>query len=162
MAARVPRRSFASPFVVTLAVACTPATGPVGNPPAPQPEPVGETPTPGDTAPTATPGAAEGGTTEEKEVRWAVTKQGKDCFTQLQIECTQPPGEPARSCNPPAPQKYDCPKWDNGAAMDFDGGDTIAGVAGGKECTLYFSAGGCPEGASCNPPPPRAVACPKV
>lgn len=154
MAARVPRRSFASPFVVTLAVACTPAT----------------TTTPTTTAPTQTPPdgpvaetpTSEPAPTEETSMRWVVTKQGQECFTQPRVDCSPAPGQPPRVCNPPAPQKYDCPKWDDGSAMDFDGGDTIEGVPGGKQCTLYFSGGACPEGASCNPPPPRTVACPKV
>ncbi|HWB75037.1 MAG TPA: hypothetical protein VG755_08770 [Nannocystaceae bacterium] len=150
MAARVPRRSFASPFVVTLAVACTPATT-TTNPPTstPQNTPVAETP-PTETPPTETP--------EAIEARWGVTKEGKECFTHRHVDCS----DPAQSCNPPPPQKYDCPKWDNGDAMSFEGGATIEGVAGGEQCTLYFSGGACPEGASCNPPPPRAVACPKV
>jgi hypothetical protein len=155
MAARVPRRSFASPFVVTLAVACTPATT---NPPtgtAADPN-VAQTPTTDPATPD--PATTDPPKTDEEPARWAVSKKGSDCFTQRRIECS----DPSRSCNPPAPQKYDCPKWDDGSPMGFDEGDTIEGVAGAEKCTLYFSGGSCPEGASCNPPPPRAVACPKV
>jgi hypothetical protein len=152
MAARVPRRSFASPVVVTLAVACTPAPTTPPNDTAADPT-VAQTPTP-DPNPTTDPPTTEPPT----PVRWSMSKKGNDCFAQRQIECS----DPGRSCNPPAPQKYDCPKWDDGSAMGFDEGDSIEGVPGAEKCTLYFSGGSCPEGASCNPPPPRAVPCPKV
>ncbi|MBX7081661.1 MAG: hypothetical protein K1X88_20835 [Nannocystaceae bacterium] len=159
MPAREPRRRFAAPLVLTIAAtpACAgssttgaepPTTaGPTTAEPQPQPQPQ---PEPGD------------GTTADdaRERRWTVMRNGKTCQTMIAIDCSQPPGQPQHTCNPPAPREYPCPTYDDGSVIDVGPGFTIEGEAGAKDCTMYFPTGDCPADASCNPPPPRRVDCP--
>src|SRR5512138_3724220 len=132
---RTPRRTFATPFVVTLAacgpaqhtsnppgpaqpppsapVASAPSTDPATpappdpcagmpteapskNPPAPRPPPKGNPPPP---------------ETFPYEQRWFVSKSGGACLARPKVDCPKPEaGKPTRTCNPPPPIKYECPK----------------------------------------------------
>jgi hypothetical protein len=182
MSARQLRRSFATPFIVTLAsssmvAACGPKPlprhenppGPAGhtNPPAPEPKPTepaqpttGE-PTPAPVEP-ATPGAPAPQAAKEPakyEQKWTVMKfkGNADCQAMVDVNCPKPEkGKAVPTCNPPPPIKYACP-------TGFADGDTLKIIlrVGATECFVDFGPMKCPEGAKCNPPPPRKVACPE-
>jgi hypothetical protein len=168
MAARTPRRSFATPFVVTLAAApacyvqsapppaepvpqqqAAPATV-VANPPRPQPTPAVTNP-PRPVEPPATtvvtnpprPTGPAAGTT------WHVFKTKDGCEAALDVSCPK-----GATCNPPPPQKYDC----EGLSI----GKPITIVSEGEGiCHVQPEPVHCPPGAMCNPPRPRRVACPQ-
>ncbi len=167
MSARQPRRSFATPFVITLAAgaACTPRATPTP-PPGPittTPEtttvetppvetPPVETP-PVETPPVATPPAETPPSPPVKTLRWQANQVGQKCTTQLQTDCSEPP------CEPGPKVKYDCPKSEDGTILGIDGA-RIEGAEGQASCTLRLQVR-CPPSARCNPPPPRSVPCPK-
>ena len=152
MAARAPRKLFASPFVITLA-ACGPQAQPaqptqptqptdpmiVANPPPPAPPPT------------------DNGTSVEQ--RWTVFKDGSACRAMTSVDCPKPkhPGDPVPTCNPPPPMKIECPAgWDGASPM------TVVKYATGAECMIEppkVSEADCPK-AKCNPPPPRKISCP--
>lgn len=182
MSARQVRRSFATPFIVTLAgsslatVACGPKPlprhenppgpsthtnppEPHANPPAPDTKP--EEPTAG-TAPTTDPGTpAPPAPVKEPakyEQKWTVMKlKGRDeCSAMVDVQCPKPEnGKPVPTCNPPPPIKYACP-------AGFEEGDTMRIIlrAGATECFVNFEVR-CPDNSRCNPPPPRKVPCPE-
>ncbi|MFO0634564.1 MAG: hypothetical protein U0168_17110 [Nannocystaceae bacterium] len=160
MPAREPRRRFAAPLVLTIAAAPACAgSGTTG----PEPPATTAAPTTADPQPQPDGGGDAGdGTTAQdgREGRWSVMRNGNGCQTMIAVDCSQPPGEPQHTCNPPAPREYPCPKWDDGSVIDVGPGFTIEGKAGAKDCTMYFPTGDCPADASCNPPPPRRVDCP--
>jgi hypothetical protein len=151
MAARAPRKLFASPFVITLA-ACGPQPQPAQPQPQPQPDPmiVANPPAP---APPAPDNAAT------VEQRWTVSKGGSACQAMAHADCPRPkhPGEPVPTCNPPPPMKIECPAgWDGKSPM------TVVRYANQTECMIEppkVSEADCPK-ASCNPPPPRKITCP--
>ncbi len=155
MSARIPRKVFATPFVVTLA-ACGGGAG--GEPPQPPTPPTTEVtptnpPAPDDhvLVPTATPSATP---PVAKEQTWSLSKNGKECTTVAAVDCSQPPGQPQHTCNPPPAVKYACP-----AGVEIVEGTTIARPEGKTACELrrppkYFSVD-CPKGEMCNPPPPQ-------
>jgi hypothetical protein len=170
MAARTPRRSFATPFVVTLAAApaCYVQSAPpaqpepaaqqqpqpaspgvvVANPPRPQSQPVDQTPPDQKPNPVVMnpprPTVAAAGTS------WHVFKTKDGCEAALDVECPK-----GATCNPPPPQKYDCP---DGIVI----GKPITIVAQGDGvCVVQHEPPACPPGAMCNPPRPKPVACPK-
>lgn len=189
MSARSPRRSFARSLVVTLAAvpamvpACTksPSRPPHYNPPRPTyPEPTPADPTPTDStapapgepttpaAPTTAPSAsaapsASGEPAQAKPAKppdypqhWIVTKNGATCLAQPRVECsTGTTTKVVSTCNPPAASAYTCPP-----SMG-DGPVTVVRYAHSFECTIERPPMRCPEGARCNPPPPRRVECPK-
>ena len=138
MAARTPRRSFAAPFVVTLAAplaACfvqagPPPQQPPGNPPPPEVAQQQQTPPPDHVIVSNPPRP--------------VTPPPSDPPPQ------QKPPNPA-TMNPPRPQPVDqqpqssSEKW----TIFKQGNDCMASVK--TEC---------PKGAMCNPPPPIKYACP--
>jgi hypothetical protein len=149
MAARIPRRSFATPFVVTLvaAPACyTNTTSPPPeqpppphvNPPAPQPP---------EPQPPQANGPADG-------TRWTIAKTQSGCTAAMKVECPKPVDGHVVMCNPPPPRPYACP--DN---VSLDAPITI--VASGGECMIDHGPMHCPAGAMCNPPAPRRVTCPQ-
>jgi hypothetical protein len=155
MAARIPRRSFATPFVVTLvaAPACYTNTtspppsdpqGPIVNPPPPQ-RPA-EQPQQPPTPPTAN-GPADG-------TRWTITKTASGCTAIMKVECPKPVDGHMVTCNPPPPRPYTCPEH-----ISLDAPITI--VANDGECRVDYGPMHCPPGAMCNPPPPRKVTCPQ-
>lgn len=178
MAARTPRRSFASPFVVTLAAvpACyvqsTP--GPQSAPPphvppsqtahpqpqspAPQPPPPAQPP-PAHQAPAQPPPVVVANppppTTQpppsEQRTEWTVykTKDGA-CMAAIKVEC-----HPKATCNPPPPFPYACPE-----NVSLDKPVTVV-MRDGERCFVEYEMPKCPPGVACNPPRPQPVACPK-
>src|SRR5689334_6341297 len=135
MSARTIRRSFAAPFVVTIAtmspaLADKPPPSPPGkNPPAPR-EPA------------------------KAERHWTGQKSGAkdakptDCFAQQEFTCPKAaPGKPQVPCNPPEPMPYTCPP-------NFDAKSTAAYKiilrVGATECFQDVDTK-CPPGTKCNP-----------
>ena len=164
MAARAPRKLFASPFVVTLAAlpaACFSGTTSPQVVPSPQPaEPGGEPAVVTDSTPPrgSTP-SQSGGTAQTYtfDQRWTVMKSGDSCSAMARVECPKPTtaGGPVPTCNPPPPMKVACPDgWDGKQAL------TIVQYANQATCMVEPPPMKCPQGAVCNPPPPRKVACP--
>lgn len=179
MSARTPRRSFASPFVVTLAAAlpvaaCYVQPGPpVRNAPnyTSSPQQPGEqapnTPTPDHSTTTA--GVEQAPTTTtvianpprpapvaKQDRRWTVTKASGTCSAFTNSTCPEPPaGQPRPSCNPPPPMKYACP------AVMTENMITVVQFAGQNDCQIEYPPIKCPPNAMCNPPPPQKVACPQ-
>ncbi len=159
MAARTPRRSFATPFVVTLAVApacyVQPAPqqptsgGPTATTPTQQPD--GKPPTvmvnplrPQATTPNA---------------KWRVYKDASQnaCFSQPIVTCP-----PNTACNPPRPVAYACPDQNTYALTPgMENAITVMADAEGMRCEIDWGPQSCPPGASCNPPPPVAMTCPR-
>lgn len=170
MAARTPRRTFATPFVVTLAAApacyvqsqpqppqpvvtSTPEPQPsdshpvvVVNPPRPQPQPQ---PQP-DPQPQPNPSVIHNPPRPQASASWHVFKTKDGCEAVVNVQC--PTGA---MCNPPPPQKYDCPP---GIVM----GKPINVVTDGNGgCIVEQQPPSCPPNVMCNPPRPTQVACPK-
>jgi hypothetical protein len=173
--ARSPRRTFANPFVVTLAAipACYVESTPPPQQPQPRP-PVAQGPTQGPAQPTqpATPEVVvanpprptpppttppPSGNTATFDQYWYVTKSGASCTARAKVDCPKPAkkGDPVPTCNPPPPIAYACPPDMTEASL------TIVQRAGSETCMVDHGPMSCPKGAMCNPPPPRAVACPK-
>jgi hypothetical protein len=171
MAAHVPRRIFATPFVLTLAAtACNSGTAPP--PKDPDPAPSGTAPTASaapttsasaapttsaSAAPTATVAASATGSAPPAapEVRWTVDQdpKTKKCVAFVDYACA-----PGVSCNPPQPQDYACPK----AIAHYPA--NVVRKSGATECTTRMVPDmSCPKGMHCNPPPPHdePVPCPK-
>jgi hypothetical protein len=168
MAARTPRRSFATPFVITLAAvpACyvqpsapppqpqaEPAQPPdshpvvVTNPPRPQPEPA--TPPPQDPPnPSVIHNPPRPQPAQPRS--WHVYKTTTGCEAIVNVQCPE-----GIACNPPPPQKYDCP----GGIMT-DKPLTVVTTADGS-CVVEREPPKCPPHAMCNPPRPQSVTCPK-
>ncbi len=174
MSAKFPRRSFAAPLVVTLAMpAClvssgkpAPAPAPANdeprahvNPPRPQPDPQPAQPDPD---PRATqPGNDTAQQTQQqtpppaKLRTWTVYVQAsgksQECFAAHDVEC--PPK--GATCNPPPPIKLaSCPSGITAAKpykIREDAPDS---------CALYHPMPDCPAGVACNPPRPQTVRCP--
>ncbi len=184
MSSRTPRRSFAHPFVVTLAAipACSGgnASGPPPhkNPPPPTYiEPASPTPAPTDPAtepavPTSppepveaapappapsAPGAPAQPKAPDYASRWHVFKSGAACMATVHVDCPKPEaGKAVPTCNPPAPTPYTCPPgMTEGASL------TVVRRAHSTTCWIEQPPVKCPPGARCNPPPPRGVDCPK-
>ena len=164
MAARSPRKIFASPFVVTLAACFTetpPPQQPTPQPSQPQPRPDvvavenPPRPTPPPTEPTQGGGAP---TTYNFDQRWTVHKNDQGtCSAMARVDCPKPkkPGDPVPTCNPPPPMKVECPAdWDGKAPL------AIVQYANQSHCQVEQPPIKCPPNATCNPPPPRKVACP--
>jgi hypothetical protein len=174
MAARTPRRHFATPFVVTLAAA--PACYVQSSPSSPQPPPPVAQPAPGQPASTQAPpvvvnppppGAASqpgpttapppattaqpagGAPAPVRERRWTVFRNDRGCSAMVEVKC--PPGA---MCNPPPPVKYACPD-----SMAVNDRITIVSYDG-TTCQIEPEMPKCPPNTRCNPPPPRQVACP--
>ena len=162
MAARSVRKSFASPFVITLAAAACVESAPPPQQPAPQPTPA---PAPSPAPPvvvTNPPPPSSGGTAQTAQTytfdqRWTVMKSSTGCQAMAKVECPKPskPGGPVPTCNPPPPMKVACPDgWDGKESI------TIVQYANQANCMIEPPPMNCPKGAACNPPPPRKVACP--
>ncbi len=165
MAARAPRRSFARPFVITLAAApacfvssSTPPSQPVsqaapGQPsqsdPAPATPPPSQSPVIVANPPHPRPqGPAEQAPAPPPETRWTITKTATGCQSMVDVTC--PAGA---MCNPPPPQPYECPKMVKLPAK--------VTTFGKDACVVEREPVQCPPGAICNPPPPQRVPCPK-
>jgi len=156
MAARTPRRSFATPFVVTLAVApacyvqSTPPQGPSSGP---------TTTAQPDGKPTVMVNPPRPGATTTPNGKWRVYKDAAQnaCFSQPVVTCP-----PNVACNPPRPQPYTCPDQNSYALTPgMENAITVASDAEGKTCEIDWGPQDCPPASSCNPPPPVAMTCPR-
>jgi hypothetical protein len=187
MSARSIRRTFAVPFVVTLAgaasltaVACAkkpaplhsnppgPTPGPHANPPAPDkdPAPAPTTtdpaiPAPGPTA-DSKPDTADSQPKKEPatyEHRWTVSKYKGNAGCQAFIDVNCPKPEPGKA----VPTCNPPPPIKYTCPDGFKEGDTLKIIlrVGATECFVDRGPMKCPEGAKCNPPPPRKIACPE-
>jgi hypothetical protein len=166
MAARTPRRSFATPFVITLAAApaCyvqsspAPSQPPQQQPttaePAPQPQPTAppqsQTPPPVIVNPPM-PQTQPPAQTVPPNAKWTVFKQGDSCMAAEKVTC-----QPKATCNPPPPFKYECPQ-----NVSIENSITVASNADGTACVVEYAPVKCPPNTACNPPRPTPVACPK-
>lgn len=163
MAARSPRKLFASSFVVTVAsTACfTTSNPPPPRPPENPPGPIEAQPTDPPPQPPAS-GPVQGGTAQTAQTyafdqRWTVMKHGETCQAHARVECPKPKkaGDPVPTCNPPPPMKIECPSnWDGSSAL------TVVQYANQTECMVEPPPVKCPPNVACNPPPPRKTACP--
>lgn len=173
MSARIPRRLFSSPFVVTLAAApacfvqsSTPPSQPISqsNPGQPTqtdprptpPPPETQSPTyianpprptnpPADPAPPVEQGpVAEADPPPANEQAWMITKTGGSCTSQPITHCP-----PKAMCNPPRPQAYSCIEGINYPAKV---------TKTGTECRVERDPP-CPRNAKCKAPP--VVPCPR-
>ena len=180
MSARLLRRTFASPFVITLAAipACVvqsapPSRGgptpgprqdgpresrPAENTPA-QTEPtvVSNPPRPGTEQPTppprviSNPPGPKQDAPAQYERHWTVMKIGDKC--QAYTDTTCPRGA---TCNPPPPTDYACtPEVTATQPMK------IVQWANTTGCHVETAAPPCPPKKMCEPPRPRAVTCPQ-
>lgn len=171
MAARTPRRTFATPFVVTLAAApaCYVQSAPqpqpqpvaqqqaqpadshpvvISNPPRPQPAPSDPQPAPSEPPPNLS--VIHNPPKPQPSSSWHVFKTKDGCEAIVNVQC--PAGA---ACNPPPPSKYDCPP---GIAM----GKPLTVVTDGNDgCMIEPAPPSCPPNVMCNPPRPTQVACPK-
>ena len=156
MAARTPRRSFAAPFVVTLAAA--PACY-VSSAPPPQ------------SPPTAEPAAQP----PPQNAPGAVVANPPRPQPDPQTQPASPPPNPSVVHNPPRPQHVDITPLNPAAPQPASpppnpsvvmnpprpaaAGTTwhVFKTSDGCEAALNVS---CPKGAMCNPPPPAKVDCP--
>ena len=169
MAARTPRRSFATPFVITLAAApacyvqSTP--GPSGpttttttsapptttNPTPDQPQTQGP-PTTGPGPVVVNPPMPQSQPAAPPNTKWTVFKQADGaCMAAFKVEC-----QPKATCNPPPPFKYECPQ-----NVSLEKAITVASNADGSACFVDYGPVSCPPNTACNPPRPTPVACPK-
>jgi hypothetical protein len=171
MAARLPRRSFATPFVITLAAAPAacyvqgnpppstypqePAPAPSQTPPPTQTPPPVEQTNPNQPPPTVitNPPRPQNPDTQVQATnqtsQWTVFKSGDGCQAAVKTECPK-----GAMCNPPPPIKYACPE---NVTLPV----TVVTRDGGATCAIEFPMPSCPPNAACNPPRPRPVACPK-
>jgi hypothetical protein len=86
----------------------------------------------------------------------ATPPRAEKCRAAIHVECPKPePGKPVRTCNPPAPIDYACP------ADVKDASFVVTLGKGETACYVQDPPMKCPEGAKCNPPEPRKVACPQ-
>ncbi len=167
MPAHSPRKVFAKSFVTVLALPMAVACAREEQPPPTNPPPPTTTATPNSTALATTtrnpPPPTETATVQSgrlEQIAWSVSMSGGKCHATMNLTCPQ-----GATCNPPPPTDYACPK---GVAQD-EYPIQLTPIAGTSNCkatyTEYFSSGGCPPGASCNPPPPEehtmTVPCPK-
>src|SRR5687768_7348730 len=110
MSARAPRKSFANPFVITLAAipACYATTGTTSQPApvtqAPQEQPPGETvvanpprpepaptdPTPGGEVVVANPPRPAPTQTYDYDQTWTVRRSGGECLAYVEANCPKP------------------------------------------------------------------------
>jgi hypothetical protein len=169
-----PRRSFARPLVVTLAVvpACAatstpqpvqPAPAAPAAAPAPVPAPAPATPAPAPASPAPVvvnpPPPAAAASAPAEGTRWLVARDGASCTARIETACGPTATSPrehghGRHCNPPPPAPYACP---TGIGLVYP--LTVVAMNGG--CVVEPPPIHCPTGAICNPPRPRPVPCPK-
>lgn len=178
MAARTVRRSFASPFVVTLAAALPMAACYVqpGPPRSGGSQQVPNQQTPDHSTTTAGAEQTPAGTgtivanpprpapvpatapAPKQDLRWTITRASGTCAAYAKVTCPEPPpGQPKPMCNPPPPMKYAClPE------MTTDGATVaVVQLTGQTTCQIEHPPIKCPPGAMCNPPPPQKVSCPQ-
>jgi hypothetical protein len=182
MSVKTPRRTFAAPLVVTLALpiagACIVKTGsspqrsgttdhrtgggesgnPTGthvNPPRTTPTTTGPktAPDPNTSTSTTVQQTNPAQPTQQASLReWHVFQNDKSCYATQKVDC---PPKPA-TCNPPPPVKLaSCP-----SGLEMPQGLTIREDAP-DSCAVWYPMPDCPAGMSCNPPRPQQIACPK-
>lgn len=136
MSVKVLRRTFAAPFVVTLALA-----------------PVAAADTPPE------PAKLERTWTITKDLK--KTAKPTDCLA-MQTN-TPKAGQPAKPCNPPEPTAYACPTNRYGIGEAFTDKDSIKVIlrVGITACVIDRPRQTCDPGEMCNPPPPQKIPCPK-
>jgi len=173
MSARTLRRTFASPFVVTLAAlpGCMMQSAPprsqpsqmqpaqpsppvtnIANPPRPANDEPATSPPP---APPPTvianpprPQTAQAATYER---HWTVMRRGDKC--EVYEDATCPPNA---TCNPPPPRAYACTQ-----EVTQDVPLKIVQYTGSTTCQVERAPMKCPPKVMCNPPPPQKVTCPQ-
>lgn len=128
MPARLPRRTFAAPFVLTVAACGGHKPEPIhDNPPPPQRDPATE---------------------------WTVFKAADGSCVAVDARDCPTPSDPSVTFSCAAPTTpYTCPD-----GMSLDSPIRVVRVDD-TSCQEAFDMS-CPEGASCNPPPPQPMACP--
>jgi hypothetical protein len=169
MSAKTPRRTFAAPLVVTLALpvagACVVKSGPATTPPpgdgttmhANPPRSHSDTPP---TPPRADPPPPvvqqeqqQQQTPPQAEMRsWHVYQNSgdKSCYAVQDVGCVK-----GATCNPPPPTKLErCP-----TGLEMPQGLTIREDSA-NSCAIYYPMPECPPNMSCNPPRPQTIACP--
>jgi hypothetical protein len=174
MAARIPRRTFATPLIALAAVpscfvsSSTPPSQPVSQAAPGQPvqsDPAPNTPPPSqspvivanpprprpqpDPEPPPAPPVTDPADTKQQppaNKRWTVFKTSSGCEAAIETSCPK-----GAMCNPPPPMKYACPDNVKLPAKIVTFGDG---------CAIEPEPTHCPPKAACNPPPPRKVACP--
>lgn len=188
MSARAPRRSFATPFVLTLAAvpaACVTSNQPPPSSPQPQAQHEPDHVNPPKPQQATEPAEWHTGTTGTNHHVKGTASTGSTTVAQTQ---------PAPASNPsPAPEKprgyrqwtvtrsgttcssmvkVHCPegamcnppppaKYECPKQLAENGRmDVIQRVEKG-DCYVDYGEMSCPQGATCNPPPPQKVACPK-
>lgn len=182
MAARTPRRYFATPFVVTLAAApaCYVQSAPAPQGPAPQqsghpakpaavgvptatqsPPPAQSPSEPAGSAPVIVnpprpqqppPATAQPSTPVAATTQKWTVYKAKD-GCMAAVQVTCPP---KTMCNPPPPFRYECPQ-----NVSLDNAITVVQSADGATCQVEYPPVKCPPNTVCNPPRPTPVACPK-
>jgi hypothetical protein len=142
MPAHVPRRSFAKPFIVTVAAVSAACHEPTvsDNPPSHNPPPQDTAVPSATTAPSASSAPIANDTPAAADQAWPLKRDDKNTCTAG----TAPYACPTNVTRYPA---------------------TIRLAKGETECkvTIYPEMGSCPPHAMCNPPPPHdvVVPCPK-
>ena len=190
MAARIVRRSFASPFVVTLAAAlpvaaCYVQPGPRtagngaqvtgsepeahGNPPRPTGDQVPNQQTPDHSTTTAGVEQAKPSNTtvisNPPRPLPAPKQDQRWMITRADGKCLAYAKVTCPTAAPgqPAPMCNPPPPtpYTCGPTMTTDRSTAIVQLAGQTECQIEFPHPQCPLGADCNPPPKQKVACPQ-
>lgn len=99
------------------------------------------------------------GATTTPNGKWRVYKDAAQnaCFSQPVVTCP-----PNVACNPPRPVPYTCPDQNTySLTPGFENAITVMANADGTNCEIDWGPQSCPPGASCNPPPPVQMTCPK-
>lgn len=182
MSAKTPRRTFAAPLVVTLALpmagACLVTSGTKAPPPGGSTtdhrtgsgEPATSPPTPHvnpprQEYPTGTATNTDPSTstvqqtspaqpTQQAELRtWHVFQNSGDKSCYATLDVDCPPK--GATCNPPPPTKLaSCP-----SGLQMPQGLAIREDSA-NSCAIYYPMPECPKDMSCNPPRPQTIACP--
>jgi len=154
MAARTPRRSFAAPFVVTLAAA--PACYVSNAPPPQQPPPAA----PAEQAPHNAPGVvvANPPRPQPENTPVAVANPPRPQDQNRPVVVANPP-RPQDPPVPAAPQDHPVVVANPPRPHAHPAGTTWHVFKAGDGCEAAVHVD-CPKGAMCNPPPPRKVDCP--
>jgi hypothetical protein len=151
MSARAPRRSFAAPLVVTLAIpACTPTSPPQQPQPVAQEQPATqEQPTRPKDAPMNPPAPIKPQPAKYDDgTTFSVWRSKDGCTAMLDITCPE-----GATCNPPPPMPYKCPE-------DLAVNDSFKIYVRAGQCEIHQETH-CKPNQKCNPPAPQRVPCPE-
>ncbi|MCE9573877.1 MAG: hypothetical protein K8W52_12075 [Deltaproteobacteria bacterium] len=108
---------------------------------------------PVDAAPPPPPDAAQAAQAAPLRT-WHVYNDGKTCQATFDVNCPRGPNGEIPPCNPPASTTVPCDLFGKNSGA-------IREVSADKCVATLDTAGKCPPGVMCNPPPPREIACPK-